>query len=405
MEASDNGESVRRRIEEATGYPADDIRLVFRGQNVEDSVTLSSLSVSEGDTVFMVTKVTPGGGDRPLADLAQTMSNVTISSDATGQSFGFSSSSSSGDVSKLADYVSGLSSRDEAVLYESVMSIRKLLSVERDPPIGEVVSSGGVPLLVDLMQNSSSSNRVKHEAAWALTNIASGTSEHTRLVVEKGGLEAMVEGLLSDDAAVREQCVWCLGNIAGDGPGMRDRCHETEAVGKLVAMLNRDPSTSERRNIAWTLSNLVRGKPGVSLEKARPVLDAFVLLCQTDNVQTIKDILWGLSYISDGENERIQAVIESGVLPLVFQCFTIPNVDIITPALRVIGNIVSGDDTQTQIMIDSGCIIPLGHAVMCDQPHLRKEGCWALSFVFSLSVFSSSSCFLVCLLWEKNTET
>jgi hypothetical protein len=115
------------------------------------------------------------------------------------------------------------------------------------------------------------------------------------------------------------------------------------------------------------------------LEKARPVLDAFVLLCQTDNVQTMADILWGLSYISDGENERIQAVIESGVLPLVFQCFTIPNVDIITPALRVIGNIVSGDDTQTQIMIDSGCIIPLGHAVMCDQPHLRKEGCWALS--------------------------
>ncbi len=52
------------------------------------------------------------------------------------------------------------------------------------------------------------------EAAWALTNIASTTK--TKIVVEHGAVPALVRNLRHHNPDLREQCAWCLGNIAGD---------------------------------------------------------------------------------------------------------------------------------------------------------------------------------------------
>lgn len=50
-----------------------------------------------------------------------------------------------------------------------------------------------------------------------------------------------------------------------------------------------------------------------------------------------------------------------------------------TPALRSIGNIVSGSDLQTQMAIDAGVLSSLPKLMHHPKPSLQKEAAWAVS--------------------------
>ena len=50
-----------------------------------------------------------------------------------------------------------------------------------------------------------------------------------------------------------------------------------------------------------------------------------------------------------------------------------------TPALRTLGNVVTGDDSQTQCALDCGLLPRLLALLNSPKKGIRKEACWTIS--------------------------
>lgn len=88
-----------------------------------------------------------------------------------------------------------------------------------------------------------------------------------------------------------------------------------------------------------------------------------------------------MSYLSDGTNDRIQAVIDVGIPALLVKHLGHPSAQVHTPALRALGNIVTGDEHQTQAVLNCNPLPRLAPLLGSSRKGIRKEACWAISNV------------------------
>ncbi|KAF3843372.1 hypothetical protein F7725_002221 [Dissostichus mawsoni] len=392
---------------------------------------------------------------------------------------------------------------DNAVVQLSaVQAARKLLSSDRNPPIDDLIKSGILPILVKCLERDDNPS-LQFEAAWALTNIASGSAQ-TQAVVKSSELTPHSAsctlclstvcraaiftmcylGLISDalmfvgpDAVplflrllhsphqnVCEQAVWALGNIIGDGPQCRDYVISLGVVKPLLSFINPSIPITFLRNVTWVIVNLCRNKdPPPPMETVQEVcVCVWVLMCQADACVSLQsesqsfyraffssqspeefvttklsllhlksgstavplffcnllpslsalflpssdqciplptfnplttyfslptdfarpilvDTVWALSYLTDGGNEQIQMVIDSGVVPFLVPLLSQQEVKVQTAALRAVGNIVTGTDEQTQVVLNCDVLSHFPNLLTHPKEKINKEAVWFLS--------------------------
>ncbi|KAL0700561.1 hypothetical protein Bca4012_056683 [Brassica carinata] len=282
-------------------------------------------------------------------------------------------------LENITQMTAGVMSEDRSLQLEATVGIRKLLSVDTNPPINEVIQSGVVPRLVHFL-SSDDLPQLQLEAAWALTNIASGTSDNTKVIIDSGAIPYFTTLLSSPCDEVREQAVWALGNVAGDSPKCRDLVLSSDAMTPLLAQFNEYSKPSMLRNATWTLSNFCRGKPQPAFEQIKPALPVLDRLLHSTDVEVLTDACWTLSYLSDGDNDKIQTVINAGVIPRLVQLLAHHLPSVLIPALRTIGNVVTGDDIQTQEVLNHQAL-PRILLILTNtyKRSIKKEACWVIS--------------------------
>lgn len=264
---------------------------------------------------------------------------------------------------------------------EAARGFRRMLSVEENIPAPELVDNDIVPLLVqNLSLVPTTSPVLIFESAWALTNIAS--TDRTLDVVNANAIKPLVSLLVHNDSNVREQVAWCLGNIAGEGPDLRDQILQQSPMQSLVMNLNNPSNMQLLENFVWTVSNLCRGTPSPAMSVTAPVIYPIVSLLDKPISETaIVDALWCLSYLSDGDEQRIETVLATGVTKKLILLLQDPATETKwkTPIVRILGNFVSGNDSQTQAVIDAGILDYLEQLMSCSSKMIRKESTWLAS--------------------------
>ncbi|XP_070579990.1 importin subunit alpha-1-like [Ptychodera flava] len=264
---------------------------------------------------------------------------------------------------------------------QATQAARKMLSRERNPPLDAIINAGLIPKFVESLARNDCP-ALQFEAAWALTNIASGTSEQTKAVVDHDAVPSFVKLLSSCQENVCEQAVWALGNIAGDGPHNRDLVIRSGIVQPLLALVTPKTPAPFLRNVTWTLSNLCRNKsPPPSVDAVMQMLPALGHLIYHTDREVLADTCWALSYLTDGTNDRIQLVVDNIALPKLSDLLACKEDAVITPALRTIGNIVTGTDEQTQAVIDSGVLPNFKILLQHPKKTIQKEAAWTVSNV------------------------
>ncbi|KAK9139154.1 hypothetical protein Scep_008835 [Stephania cephalantha] len=272
--------------------------------------------------------------------------------------------------------VEGVYSPNPMLQLKSTTQFKKFLSNEFGRT--EVIKTGVVPKFVEFLRRNEFP-QLQHEAAKVLANIASGASEQTRVVIDAGAVPMFVKLLVSSNYGVQIQALWALGNVAGDSAACRDLVLDCGALMPLLAQLNESSKLSMLRIGTWTLSNLCRGKPLVPFEKVKPAISVLKHLIYSNDEEVLTYACRALGHLSYDTKEKIQAVIEAGH-PRLLDLLLHPSRFVLIPVLWTVGNISTGDDLQTQFLIDNQ-VLPRFHQLLTQDSEkgIKWKICWMIA--------------------------
>lgn len=269
---------------------------------------------------------------------------------------------------------------------EALQVLRRLLSCSAYPPVHAAVEAGVVPLLVDCLAFGASEDQL-FEAAWCLTNIASGDPEQTRAVEPALPLLILHLGE-KNPAQVVEQCAWAIGNVAGEAEDLRNLLLLQGALPALARNLF-SPSITLARTAAWALSNLIKGpnpKAATELMKIDGMVDTLVRYISNGDEELVVEVAWVLVYVTSMSDVHSRQLIHAGLLPpLVARLALSRHLPLLTPILRSIGNIVASDNSKCDAVVIAGQPIPggvigaLARILESETRTLQKEAAWVVS--------------------------
>ncbi len=90
---------------------------------------------------------------------------------------------------------------------------------------------------------------------------------------------------------------------------------------------------------------MCRGRPLPKFELVKNAIPTLAKVIKDEvDSEVLTDAAWAISYLSDGDEARIDLIIKTGIIPHLIKLLDHPYLSILIPSLRTLGNIVTGND-------------------------------------------------------------
>ena len=195
----------------------------------------------------------------------------------------------------------------------------------------------------------------------------------------------IIELVKIKDRKIRDQVIWCAGNIAGEGNEYRDILVERGFVNSLVKSLFGEINYEKRnlsylRSQTWTLNNFMRRLDPKYSSVVFQCLPALKLLLNISDSEIISNTAWCLNYGTRTLRDiELISFIEFNILTPDRMKLLKDGYKISIPFIRTLGNIIAGPNQAAQTVLDLGVLNYMDKLFELGDPDITKELCWIIS--------------------------
>ncbi|PKK80064.1 ARM repeat-containing protein [Rhizophagus irregularis] len=172
----------------------------------------------------------------------------------------------------------------------------------------------------------------------------------------------LISFLERENISLQDQAAWAIGNIAIESPEYRDLLRKNGVLIPLINLLDyKDVNLVQ--TACFALSNLAR-TPNAGLDEFfAGGIDKHLLrhLKTDESFEVVSEVAWVLTYItSDKDNKYTTQLLEEGLASLLVKHMRplLGHGPLALPLIRTLGNIASGPDENTDILIQQSDFLP-----------------------------------------------
>ena len=279
----------------------------------------------------------------------------------------------------LKDIIFKASSHDINVQLEGIKEVKNVASREFNPPIDHLVALDIIPILFDCLMKGD--EELALEAISTLAIIASGSSEWAEKITAAFAIPQLIELLSSPDESLREWVIRILGHITEAGSKAADECFKERVLDHVLKSVTPVSSSSFIECVSQIVVSLWKhGHNTPSMESLEKILSVLSSLLKRKDLDILFHSISIISSFSDLSNAtHMKLIIGSGIIRQLVPFLSHDKNELKGIALHALGNIVTGNDEQTQAVLDEDVLKYFSELLLSWDNEIVKDALWFLS--------------------------
>jgi importin subunit alpha-6/7 len=193
------------------------------------------------------------------------------------------------------------------------------------------------------------------EAAWIVALIANKSKAMATCLSEADAIPSLLDCIANTASeSLKGHAFWAIGSMA---ESLFYDIVKYNAIDAIVQELQKQREIDTLGNIGKgisALAKIVHMKKVKPLEVLQPLIDLLAHFIMSTDKQIVSDVCWALSSISEMNECNVQAVLDAGVAHRLVELLMDESLMVHKHALRTIGNICTGSESQLQVSESHG---------------------------------------------------